>query len=167
MPDKKSSGGKSDEEEKKGGLKLPVVIGLCVVLLGAGYFVGGMMGGAAPAEETEAEAEATDEEAEIEVGKVIDMEAVNINLAEGHYLRVAVSLGLDHEVSLDDGHGKEVEFKTAPAADLVLRQFVGASIEELSTIEGRDEAREALLEKVSEKYDGAVVAIYFTEFVMQ
>lgn len=166
MPDKKSSGGKSDEAEKKGGPGMPVIIGLCVVLLGGGYFLGGMMGGSAAAEETAAEG-VVEEETEPEVGKVIDMEAVNINLADNHYLRVAVSIGLDSHVELVDSHGKETELFTAPASDLVLNQFLGASIEELATAEGRDHAREELLEHISERYDGAVVAVYFTEFVMQ
>lgn len=165
MPDKKSS----DEKEKKGGIGMPVVIGLCVVLLGAGYFVGGMMGGGSAAAEETAADETSEEESEekVKVGKIIDMEPVNINLAENHYLRLAVSIGLDYHVELVDSHGKETEFFTAPASDLVLAQFVGASMEELATLEGRDSAREELLEALHEKYDGAVVAVYFTEFVMQ
>lgn len=172
MPDKKSPD--NDEASGGGSKKLIVSAVLCVALLGVGYFLGGMMGGGA-AEETaapaagEADAEAAVEAAAEthEVGAVVDLEAININLAENHYLRIAVSLGLHPDVKLDDGHGGGGGIHTAPAADLVLTTFSGRDIAELATPEGREEVRTELLEHLAEHYHGDVVSVYFTEFVMQ
>ncbi|WP_420452474.1 flagellar basal body-associated FliL family protein [Ilumatobacter sp.] len=167
MPDTKSP---TDEEApKKGGpKKLAVIAVLCVGLLGGGYVLGGKSSAPASAADggagTEtAETETGDEEGSSEIGLVIDLEPVNINLADDHYLRVAISLGLSADVEL---HGED-EFHTAPAQDVLLSTFSGASIEQLATPEGRDSARHHLLEAVEEHYHGEVAAVYFTEFVMQ
>lgn len=181
MPDTKSPGDIESPEAKKGGPKrLVVIVALCVGLLGGGYVLGGKMGAPSAAADTPTaeagdESEPTEEEASAEVGEVIDLEPVNINLAENHYLRVAISIGL----SADEDHGaekktkkKEAEaegptFHTAPASDLLLKVFSGRSMAELATPEGRDAARQELLTLMIEQYDGQVVAVFFTEFVMQ
>ncbi|MFK7918561.1 MAG: flagellar basal body-associated protein FliL [Ilumatobacter sp.] len=176
MPDKKSS--KEDSEEKGGGAKklLPVVV-IGIVMLGGGYFVGGMMSGGGEAEPVADAAEdeaAAEEEETVELGDLEALDAVNVNLLDGHFLRIAVTLEVaheEHEESGDDGHGatevEEVEFPTAPAADLVLSTFSGRSMEELASAEGREAARTELLHAVEEKYGEKVVSLYFTEFVMQ
>lgn len=168
MPDKKSS---DKEQDKEGGKKslLPIVV-IGVVMLGGGYFVGGMMsGGSEPVPVADA-AEAEPEAEKVELGHLEALEAVNVNLADGHFLRIAVTLEIhSDEKEASGGHGGEeaAAFATAPAADLVLTTFSGQSMEELSTVEGRESAREHLLEKVIEKYGETVTSLYFTEFVMQ
>lgn len=174
--------GKKDTDEeateeggkKKGKGKLIIVAVLCVALAGAGYFAGGMMGGDAAAPVATAPPEPKIETYE-------DLEAVNINLSDGHYLRIKVSLGLaktDHAEAGGDAHGMkagakaaeepaEPEFNPQPAADLVLTIFSGRSIEDLNSKEGREHAREELLHGLQEYYGEHVLAVYFTEFVMQ
>ena len=176
MPDT-TSPADDPSEKKKGGPKRLITIGaLCVGLLGGGYVLGGRLGSppasaddgsAASAEGQGASGEEGGEDHDgehaAEIGHVVDLEAVNINLAGDHYLRVAISLGLSPDVELEEPE----EFHTAPASDVLLSTFSGATIEELSTAAGRDEARTRLLEQIEEQYHGEVAAVFFTEFVMQ
>lgn len=177
MPDKKSPK-TENEEEKSGGSKRMLTAGvMSVAMLGGGFFIGGKMSGgaeAAPAAEAATEEEVVEEKNEL--GDLKSMEPVNVNLQDGHFLRVAVTLEVVHadegEEEGGGGHGAEEEevetvFPTAPAADLVLSTFSGRSMEELATAEGRNAARETLLEAIVEVYGEKVSSLYFTEFVMQ
>ena len=115
MPDTKSS---ESESEKKGGgaKKMGIAAAFAVALLGGGYFVGGMMSGSAEPATAEAaaaveaaEAEAAAEE-EKEIGKLVDLAPINVNLQDGHFLRIAVALEIKHDEhaeGADDGHGKK------------------------------------------------------------
>ncbi len=173
MPDTKSPGDNESPEAKKGGPKrLVMIAALCVGLLGGGYVLGGKMGApAAVADDGTAESDPDEESEEskdgAEVGLVIDLEPVNVNLADNHYLRVAISLGLAPDDGAGGHGGEDEEFKTAPASDLLLNVFSGRLMEDLATPEGRDEARLKLLADMDEPYHGEVTAVFFTEFVMQ
>lgn len=169
MPDKKSDDEKSSEKSKSGGPKKLIIIGAtCAVLIAAGFIVGGKFFAAAPAA-VEGAIAAEEEEAEAEhvVGAVVTLDPINVNLAEGRYLRIAVALGLDEHIELVDSHGKAVELRTAPASDIVLTTFSGMTMVELATIEGREKAKQHLEEALIPFYGDDVVAVYFTEFVMQ
>ncbi len=174
MPDTTSPGDEPEPTGKAGPKKMILTVLLAVVLLGVGYVLGGKMGGgggAAVAEESTGSSESTEgaedeaEEAEHHVGVVIDLDAVNVNLADGHYLRVAVSLGLSPDV--DFGHGSADDFSVAAASDVVLHTFSGRGIDELATAEGREAARLELVEGLAPHYGEDVVFVYYTEFVMQ
>jgi flagellar protein FliL len=159
------------EEKKRGGGKLVPAAMISLAMVAAGYFVGGRGGSTPPAV---AETVVTVAE-EPQVESIIDLEPVNVNLAGGHYLRVAISIGMtaSHEESADAeaaGHGETetaTTEPTAPAADLVLSTFAGKTIEELSTLEGRIAARDELHEGLKEFYGEEVLTVFFTEFVMQ
>ena len=170
---------KDGEEPKRGKGRLLMMVGLCVAMVGGGYVLGGRGGGAAAGGATEttvAGEHATDGEAAIEsdgeactpttepheLGHVVDLEPMNVNLADGHYLRVAVSLELAHDVELHEG-----EFPTAPAADVVVSTLSGRTVLELSSPEGRESVKTELNEAVVELYHGQVHAVFLTEFVMQ
>lgn len=141
-------------------MKLVPVIVLSLALVTAGYFVGGLGGGAAPS----AEAAVPTTVPEPIVDHIVDLEAINVNLSDGHYLRVAVSLGM---AAAEACGGAEAEFPTAPAADFVLGTFAGRSVDELSTLAGRAEARQELEKQLQEHYgEEELVTILFTEFVM-
>jgi flagellar FliL protein len=150
---------------------------ICAALAAGGFFIGGKMGGgAAPATATEALPEP-----EPTVGEIVDLTPVNVNLADGHYLRISVSLGLlaheGEEAAAEEsgGHGAPTEtaeegsdFPTAPAADLVLSTFAGRNMEELAGSAGREAARQDLLEGIHHYYgEEEVLTVFFTEFVMQ
>lgn len=169
---KKKKGEEGTEEESSGGggggSKMMPAAMISIALVAAGYFVGGRGGGTAPA----VAVTATTVEAEPTVGEVVDLEAVNVNLADGHYLRVAISIGMqaaeEEAAAPAEGEGAtETTEPTAPAADLVLSTFSGKTIDELSTLEGRIAARDHLLEGLKEFYGEEVITVFFTEFVMQ
>lgn len=170
MSDKKSSENAAPAAEaapaKSGGLlRTVVIVFLLVGIAGIGYVIGGR-GGTAPAATASGSDAAADKEAEKEAekkGPVVEMEAININLAEGHYLRIAVALGLSPDVKL----GEPEEFDKAAASDVVLGTFSGLNMADLTSTEGREQAREAVLNALEPHYGEEVVHVYFTEFVMQ
>ena len=170
MSDKKSSENAAPAAEaapaKSGGLlRTVVIVFLLIGIAGIGYVIGGR-GGAAPAATASGSDAAADKEAEKEAekkGPVVEMEAININLAEGHYLRIAVALGLSADVKLKEPE----EFDKAAASDVVLGTFSGMNMADLTSTEGREHAREAVLKALEPHYGEEVVHVYFTEFVMQ
>lgn len=161
----------SDSDGKGGRGKLMPAAMISIALIAAGYFVGGRGGSAAPAAEPIV---SVVEAAEPEVETIIDLEPVNVNLADGRYLRIAISIGMTAEEHSEEATAEaaaETETATtaprAPAADLVLSTFAGKTIEELSTLEGRVAARDHLQEGLKEFYGEQVLTVFFTEFVMQ
>lgn len=167
------------EAKKPVTVKLASVV-LCIGLAGGGYLLGGRSASASP---NEAESAPTTTipsedgcEKPAEEGShptIVDLPSMSVNLAEGHYLRIAVALGLCTGVgeSSGGGHGAEESdapaIATAPAQDIVLEALSGASMEELATEEGRAEAKESLTEHIRDAYPGTVAEVFFVEFVMQ
>jgi len=144
-----------------------IVAVLCLALAAAGYLIGGRMAGGGTAAATPLVTVP-----EPEVGEIVDLDPVNVNLADGHYLRVAVSLGLNQHAGIEaEGHDEPDaggEFAAAPAADLVLSTFAGRTLAELASEPGREAARGELLDGIREYYgDEQVLTVFFTEFVMQ
>lgn len=155
-----SSGGKGKKGKKgkadKGGKSnvLPAVI-IMVGLLGGGYFMGS--GGSAEA----GEGHTTTTEAPL--GEIATIEAININLADNHFLRVGIALQLIEGI-------EKAEFEkgeTSKANDLLIQKLGGRSMAELSSAEGREEIKTSLKEQLTEVYHGEVVDVFFTDFVMQ
>lgn len=170
MAKKKSAPAETEgapEGGKKSKKKLIVLVLLCASLAGAGYKLGG---GGASAEgvattttivQLEGCKEGTDA-TEVEPN-VVDLPKMNLNLADGHYLSVAVSLNLCPDVVVT----AEEPMQTAPAKDIIMSTLSGSSMAVLQTPEGREEARKLLLERLSEEYEEVVYGLFFVEFVMQ
>lgn len=163
MPDTESPKDTPPPAKGRSGLRTILTVMLSLCLVGMGYFVGTRGAPPAAQEPVASEEYVEAEEETAAVGLIVDLEAVNVNLADGHYLRIAVSLGLSQEVEL---HEPE-EFPTAPAADVVLTAFAGRTIQQLAGAEGREAARLELAEALEHFYGSEIVAVYFTEFVMQ
>ncbi|MFK8025535.1 MAG: flagellar basal body-associated protein FliL, partial [Ilumatobacter sp.] len=106
-----------------------------------------------------------------EIGELVELEPVNVNLQDGHYLRVAIALEKykSEEAASDKKKdaGDAPAFPTAPAADLVLSTFSGRAMSELSTNSGREAVRTELFEAIKAVYGDKVTSVYLTEFVMQ
>ncbi len=168
------------EEAKKGKKKPLMIVGLCLVLAGAGYKLGG--GGAEAASTAPPTTivqlvgckEGTD--ATHAEPNVFPLDKMSLNLADGHYLSVRVSLNLCPDVVVAAageaaGHGEGaavgVEFPTAPALDIIVSTLSGTSMSTLATAEGREEARKLLIQRISEQYEEQVYGLFFVEFVMQ
>ena len=169
MAKKKAAAPAEGEEEggKKSKKKLIVLVLLCVGLAGAGYKLGG---GGAAAEgvvttttivQLEGCKEGTD--STDVVPNVVDLPKMNLNLADGHYLSVAVSLNLCPDVLLT----AEEPLQTAPAKDIIVSTLSGSSMSVLSTPEGRDEAKKLLIERLADEYEEVIYDLFFVEFVMQ
>jgi flagellar protein FliL len=138
------------EAKAKGGGKLKLIIGavVLVALLGGVYkFVLAPKSGkpAAPPKPT--------------AGAVVKLDPITLNLAEGHFLK----LGLSLQASADAGE----EVDGAKALDAAVEEYSGKQVKELSTTKGRDKAKAELVKKVSELYENKVYDIYLTDFVMQ
>ena len=145
-------------EAPKKSKKMLIIILIALVVLGGGgagaFFM--LKGDTAEAKE-----------AEPVKGAVVAMDnAITINLADGHFLKMGFTLQLTADA------GEEAP-DLSEAIDLAIDQYTGMEIAELETEKGREKAKEELLEKIEEAYyeeeekKQIVMGIYFTQFVTQ
>lgn len=146
---------KSDTKDDKGkdkgkpGSKKKKLIIMAVALLaaaGGGYYM------LAPGGETTAEPEPVP-------GKVLLLDAITLNLADGHYLKLTLAL----QATADTEH----ELDGSQALDLAVSHFSNLPVAELVTNESREASKQELLHEISEAYHHMVMDIYLTEFVIQ
>ena len=86
------------------------------------------------------------------------LEPIQVNLADGHYLRVGIALQLSAEAHEADG---------SKALDATIDLFSGVDRAELVKAGQRQELKHQLEEKLHDDYHGDVLEVYFTEFVTQ
>jgi flagellar FliL protein len=156
-------------QPKKSFLKF-IILGIMVVILGAGGYVGWNHLKANRNEDTKetqttkASANKNKEEAKI----VFPLESFIVNLADRaglgkRYLKITLAL----EVR-DEEKKKRVEGYTAELRDTILLLLSSQSFKEISTMEGKLELKQALLSRINHALGGGVVQrLYFTEFVVQ
>ncbi len=145
-----TTAGEAEEATTKGGRKKLVLVAVLVVALvaaGAWWFLLKPSGG---------EEEAAPEPVP---GDVVALEAISVNLADGHYLRVGIAL----QATADAAHAPE----GSHALNLLIDTFTGRTVEELATTETRAALQEELAHQVEEAYHHEVMDVYFTEFVTQ
>ena len=143
------------ETPKKSKKMLMIIVIALVVLGGGGAGAFFMLKG----DSAEAAAE------EPVKGAVVTMDnALTINLAEGHYLKLGFALQATEEAG-------EEEIDMSEAIDLAIDQYTGMEIAELETTKGREAAKVELLEKIEKVYNvedkHIIMGIYFTQFVTQ
>ena len=97
-------------------------------------------------------------EGEPKPGEVVALEATQVNLAEGHYLRIGIALQL-----VEGGH----EVDGSKALDAAIEVFSGLPVADVLRPGRREQLREQLMELLEERYHGDVMEVYFTEFVTQ
>ncbi|MGX6608188.1 flagellar basal body-associated FliL family protein [Micromonosporaceae bacterium Da 78-11] len=89
--------------------------------------------------------------------------ALTINLADGHYLKLAFSL----QQTADAAEAVD----TSEALELAIDEYTGKTVAELSTEKGRTDLKAELLKHIVAAYttDGTqeVMDIYYTQFVTQ
>ena len=143
-------------EAPKKSKKMLMIIAIALIVLGGGsagaFFV--LTGDSAEAAEEKAVK-----------GAVVAMDsALTINLAGGHYLKLAFTLQATEEAG-------EAEIDNAEAIDIAIDKYTGMKIAELETEKGRAAAKAELLEEIEKVYnvDGThiIMDIYFTQFVTQ
>ena len=129
---------------------LMLIVALLVVAAAAAYFLVLKPSGDAPAEEVTEE---------VELGEVLPVEPVSLNLADGRYLRLGIALQLTAEV--------EEEVDTARALDAAISLFSGRAITEVTDPAVRDGLVAELAKQLDKTYHGEVVDVYLTEYVTQ
>ena len=112
-------------------------------------------GGGGDAEAAEVEATPTPSE----LGPLVELDSVTLNLEGGSFLKV----GLAVELSA----GAAEELPTAPMYDQMIALFGRMTLDELSVAETRNAAKDDLLAAFADTYGEDIVRLYFTEFVMQ
>jgi flagellar basal body-associated protein FliL len=99
-----------------------------------------------------------------ERGGVLEMEPLTVNLSDGHYLKIGIALQLDKatlvETAKDEGLG-------AKALDMAIASLSTKSMDQLSEATVRDELKHDLGVDTCMAYEGEVLTVYFTNFVMQ
>jgi len=132
---------------KKSKKKLLIIVAAAVLLLGggAGAYFAFLSGPSKPKPP--------------EPGKVVPLEAITVNLTEGHFLKLKMALQATAAAAeAPDG---------SKALDIAINQFSNRSVAELSSNAERATMKAELKEKVVKAYKDEVMDIYFTEFVMQ
>ena len=142
----------------KGGRKklVMIVVPVLLAVVGAWYFVLGPGSGGSEAEEKPKEPE---------LGEVVALEPITMNLADGRLLKVGLALQLPLEPPAGGGgHG---EFSGSVALDEAIAFLGEHTYDQLAAPAARQAAKKELSKRVNERYHHAVLEVYFTEFVMQ
>ena len=101
-----------------------------------------------------------------DVGILFPMEPFTVNLLSdsgSHYLKATLSLSLSgKEMS------EELEAKKAVLRDKILRILSSKSMDEVSTLKGKDKLSEQIMGEINPMLnDGKITGVYFTDFVIQ
>jgi len=159
----------TDDGAKGGKVKK---IGIGVVVAAVLFLAGGkVMGGASPA------VAALPTTTTIAVGPVVTLDAITLNLADGHLLKVGVAFQLSHEagearaVAGGEGAAPAVDSSDptkgyARALDIVIQEL-GSHTEEQLSGDARAVAKHQLVARLTKEYHGTIEDVYFHQFVMQ
>ncbi|WP_232681084.1 flagellar basal body-associated protein FliL [Nocardioides sp. R-C-SC26] len=92
-------------------------------------------------------------------GEVVPLDAIQVNLAGGHYLRLGLGLQLVADV--------HEEVDGSKALDVAIDIFSGRKVEELAKPAERRKLKKELVKELDHLYHGEVIDAYFREFVTQ
>jgi flagellar FliL protein len=150
---KDEKGKAAEDAPKKGKKKLIMILVIVLVALGGGGAGGYLMFAPKSAEAEEV----------LVAGIVVPLDAVTINLADGHYLKLKMTLqATDKAHEAPDG---------SKALDAAISLFSNMDSKELLTNEGREKYKKQLKEKVVAAYtvekEKEIMDVYYTTFVIQ
>lgn len=92
-------------------------------------------------------------------GAVLKLDPIYVNLAQGHYLKLGLALQETTTAAKDlDG---------SQALDAAISVFSDQSMSDLTDTKTRNALKAHLVDQVKSLYDGQVMDLYLTEFVMQ
>jgi flagellar FliL protein len=92
-------------------------------------------------------------------GAVLKLDPINLNLQSGHFLKVGIALQTTADAPKD--------IEGSKATDIAITTLSNRTIAELSSGSAREKVKKDLVAAISKAYDGKVMDIYFTDFVMQ
>lgn len=185
--DNKEKATEGGEEKKSSKMLLIIIIAVLVLILVIGGVIIALMSGGeeaatsghkkeasahgeeAPADGEHAKSEKSGghgEESLSEVGIMFPMELFTVNLLSEsgrRYLKVEMNLELEGEEL-----AVELETKKPVLRDVIIRILSGKSLEEVSTIKGKEAVKEEILSDLNARVkDGKIKNVYFTDFVVQ
>ncbi|HEX5670334.1 MAG TPA: flagellar basal body-associated protein FliL [Sulfuricurvum sp.] len=174
------------EKKKSGNMLLIIIIAVFVLILVIGGVIIALMSGgseesgasshkeaAAHSGENEADAQhgsssenggTMESLAEVGIMFPLDLFTVNLLSESGRrYLKVEMNLELEgEELAL------ELETKKPVLRDVIIRILSGKSLEEISTIKGKEALKEEIVHDLNQRVkDGKIKNVYFTDFVVQ
>lgn len=95
---------------------------------------------------------------------VLELDSITINLADSHFLKIGLALALPVgtvvQTAKDNGVGAE-------ATNLVIDRLSGQTMSALMTGNARAQLRKQIGYDTCMQYDGKVLTVFFTDFVMQ
>jgi len=146
---------------KKGGRKKRLVLALPVVLAVAA--AGWLFLKPGPS------ASATEK---VEPGPVVQLEAITLNLSDGHYLKLGLALQLTEQAGKEAAaaHAEgpaEPLVDGAKALDAAISVLGDRTYAQLLAKGGRAKAKTAVEAEIKHRYEGKVMGVYLTQFVMQ
>lgn len=177
-----------EEKKKSGNMLLIIIIVVLVLILGIGGVIFALMSGNHDAEagsegsvqkEASAHGEETPSKSEnaapsegshgkisTEVGIMFPLDLFTVNLLSEsgrRYLKVEMNLELEgEELAL------ELETKKPLLRDVIIRILSAKSLEEVSTVKGKETLKEEILSDLNQRVkDGKIKNVYFTDFVVQ
>lgn len=184
--EKEETAPEEEGKKKKGNMLLVIIIGVLVLILIIGGVVAFLMmgndeAGAKAGEATKKEASAAPEEkhsggteaassggeeASTEIGLMFPLETFTVNLLSEsgrRYLKVQMNLEMGgKELS------PELEEKKPLFRDIIIRILSSKSLEEISTVKGKEKLKEEIVHEINlHLKDGKVQHVYFTDFVVQ
>ncbi|MGG5259670.1 flagellar basal body-associated FliL family protein [Phycicoccus avicenniae] len=141
------------EPAKKKKPMLVIIVAVLALAGGGGwYFLKGSSG----------EGEAAPEPV-VESGPVVDLDPLTLNLADGRYLKMGLSL----EVTEEAAAASEEGVSGAKARDAAITILGQRTYEQMLAPKTRTAAINALTKEIEKRYDGDVIDVYVTELVMQ
>jgi flagellar FliL protein len=164
---KATAGAKGEATETKAGKGKTIGLAIGFAVLGAVVGPKLLGGGAAPAGATE------DTTTTTVAGPVVVLDAITLNLSDGHMLQVGLALQLSAEAGESGGGHGEAPAEDDPtkgyakALDATIDVLGAESMAALSAPGGRDQAKAALEGVLHELYHGEIEGVYFHQFVMQ
>jgi len=160
----------AEPKKKKNLILIIIIAALVVVLVIVGVVVMMLAGG--DDEQSQNGSSGTTKEKPMknldamEVGPMFPLDTFTVNLLSDsgrRYLKVQMNLELDGEEL-----AAELETKTAVIRDVVIRLLSSKTLEEISTIKGKDKLKEQVVNQLNLRLrDGNLRNVYFTEFVIQ
>lgn len=176
--EKKEETGTEESGKKKSNVLLFVIIGVLLLILIIGGVVAFLLMGnedaaaaksAPAAKEASAggSSESTPSDASLtEVGLMYPLDGFTVNLLSEsgrRYLKVEMNLEIEGEEL-----SAELDTKKPVLRDIIIRILSSKSLEEISTIKGKEKLKEQIVNELNMHLkDGKVKNVYFTDFVVQ
>ncbi len=157
-----SSTAPEQDSPKRGKKKLIIVAAVLVVAMGVAWWFLAGPGASAPATDAGTAPAAVAAEPEYELGAVLPIDPISINLAGGRYLRLGFALQL-----VAGAGGPEGGIDPSIALDTAIALFTGQTQEQLADPNYREELKQQLQDQLFDLYHEEVVAVYYTDFVTQ